>query len=83
MSSEGQTTKARLESVFQDVFGDEAIRLHDEMTADEIEAWDSLQHIRLLLAIEGEFSIRFAVGEGTSVRNVGELIEKIEAHLAA
>lgn len=79
MSSENNTTKARLEEIFHDVFGDESIQLAETMTAEDVDGWDSLQHIRLLLAIENGFSIRFAIGEGTSLRNVGELIEKIDA----
>jgi acyl carrier protein len=78
MTPENTTTKSRLEEVFHDVFGDDSIHLEDATTAEDIEAWDSLQHIRLLLAIETAFSIRFGVGEGTSLRNVGELIEKID-----
>jgi len=76
--------KARLESVFQKVFDDQSIRIHEGMTADDVEEWDSVMHISLLISIEQEFGIQFRTEEVMSVANVGDFItlleKKVEAH---
>ena len=63
----------RLNGVFQDVFDDEDIRLDEETTANDIEDWDSLNHITLIDAVEGEFGMRFTMGEVSGMKNVGEM----------
>lgn len=69
----------RLNEVFQDVFDDEDIVVDEETTADDIEDWDSIEHINLISAVESEFGIRFTMGEVSGMKNVGELISIIEA----
>lgn len=64
----------RLNKVFQDVFDDESIVVNDETTSADIEDWDSLEHINLVVAIEQEFGIKFNMGEVTSMKNVGEMV---------
>ena len=49
----------QLNEVFQDVFDDEDIIVNDETTAEDIEDWDSLEHINLIVAVEKKFSIKF------------------------
>jgi acyl carrier protein len=66
----------RLEEVFEDVFG-EAIALTRETTADDVEAWDSVKTVELVVAIEREFDVRFSVGEIARLATVGQLIERI------
>ena len=51
-----------LNGVFQDVFDDESIVVKEETTADDIEDWDSLEHINLIAAVEQEFGIKFSMG---------------------
>lgn len=68
----------RLTKVFRTVFDDESIVLSPEMTADEVDGWDSLSHINLLIAIELEFGIEFKQNEIQSFANVGELMQCIE-----
>jgi acyl carrier protein len=63
----------RLTDVFREIFQDNSLVLRDDMTADEVENWDSLSHINLIVALENEFSIRFTTGEVTGLKNVGEL----------
>ena len=46
-----------LNGVFQDVFDDESIEVHDETTSDDIDGWDSLEHINLIGAVEQEFGV--------------------------
>lgn len=72
---------AKLNEVFRDVFDDEDIVVTDETTAADIEDWDSLEHINLLVAIERSFDIKFTMGETTGMKNVGEMADKIIAHL--
>ena len=66
-----------LTPIFHDVFDDEGIVLKPEMSAADIEAWDSLTHIRLVVAIEKHFGIKFAFGELQDLKNVGEMADLI------
>ncbi len=66
---------AKLTEVFRDVFDDEEIVLSDATTADDIEAWDSLEHISLIAAVEKAFKMRFTMREVSGMKNVGEMID--------
>ena len=68
----------RLNEVFRDVFDDDEIIVNEDTTADDIEDWDSLEHINLISAVEDEFGIRFKMGEVSSMKNVGEMVEIIK-----
>ena len=63
-----------LNGVFQDVFDDESIVVNDETTANDIEDWDSLEHINLIAAVENEFGLRFKMREVSGMKNVGEML---------
>ena len=67
----------RLNGIFQDVFDDEEITVHENTVADDIEDWDSLEHINLVVAIEEEFGVKFKMSEVTGMKNVGEMVEII------
>ena len=67
----------RVNSVFRDVFDDESITVTDETTANDIEDWDSLEHINLIVALEEEFGMKFSMGEVTGMVNVGEAVDII------
>ena len=67
----------RLNEVFQDVFDDETITVNDDTTSDDIEDWDSLEHINLVVAVENEFGIHFNMGEVNKMKNVGEMVDII------
>ena len=67
----------RLNQVFRDVFDDESITVKDETTADDIEDWDSLEHINLIVAIEKKFGLKFTMNEVTTMKNVGEMVDII------
>ncbi len=67
----------RLNGIFQDVFDDEEITVHENTVADDIEDWDSLEHINLVVAIEEEFGMKFKMSEVTGMKNVGEMVEII------
>jgi acyl carrier protein len=67
----------RLQEVFRDVFDDDTIKINENTTANDIEDWDSLEHITLIGAVEKTFKMRFKMKEVSSMKNVGEMAEII------
>jgi acyl carrier protein len=70
---------AKLNELFVNVFDDDEITLTEDVTADDIDDWDSVMHINLILEIEGEFDVKFTSSEVVVLRNVGDLISLIRA----
>ncbi len=68
-----------VQDIFRDILDDEEIVLDDSTTADDVEGWDSLTHIQLIVAIEKQFKIKFTSKEILSWRNVGEMLDSIAA----
>lgn len=66
-----------LNEVFRDVFDDDGITVTDSTTADDIEDWDSLEHINLIVATEKKFGVKFTMGEVNGMKNVGEMVDAI------
>ena len=66
-----------LEIIFRDVFDDEDIQITVDMTANDIDEWDSLAQIRLILQIEKRFSLHFDASEIEKLENVGQMAELI------
>jgi len=75
--------RTRLTEIFRDVFDDESIVVHDAMTAADVDEWDSLNHINLVLAVERGFAVRFMTSEIGNLANVGEFIDLLKGKLAA
>ena len=71
----------KLTEVFRDVFDDESIIINDGTTADDIEEWDSLEHINLIVAIEQEFNVKFNMGATVKLKNVGGMVDYIEREI--
>ena len=71
----------QLNEVFQDVFDDESITVTETTTANDIEDWDSLEHINLINAVEQKFGIKFDMGQIVTMKNVGEMANIIESQL--
>ena len=67
-----------LTEIFRDIFDDEEIELTDETTSDDIEDWDSLEQINLLVAIEKKFSIKFKLDEVSHLANVGDMASLVQ-----
>ncbi len=70
-----------LNEVFRDVFDDEEIVVNDATTSNDIEDWDSLEHINLIVAVEKKFGMKFSMGEVTTMKNVGEMADIISSRI--
>lgn len=67
----------RLTKVFREVFDDEEIQLNETTTAEDIEDWDSFEHINLVVAVEEEFSFKIPMGKVVTMKDVGEMVDII------
>lgn len=72
---------AKLERIFKEVFNNPNIKLTEELTAHDVESWDSLSHMLLLTEIEDELNVKFKLKELSKMNNVGDLIEIILSKL--
>jgi acyl carrier protein len=70
-----------VQNIFRDVFDDDSIVIKDSTTARDIEGWDSLAQITLLMAMEKDFNIEFSLQDLESMSNVGDTITIIENYL--
>jgi acyl carrier protein len=68
----------KLTTIFRDVFDEDDLSLTPETTADDVDGWDSLTHIRLVLAISKAFAMKFSASEIGNLKNVGEFATLIE-----
>jgi len=76
------TTQERLNAIFCTVFDDEDIVIAPETTANDIDGWDSLSHVNLIVAVEAGFAIRFNHKEVLSFKNVGDLLACIDTKVS-
>ena len=68
-------TLERLQTIFREIFDDEAITLTRETTPDHIAQWDSMNHVNLIVTIEEEFDVFFSASQAAGFANVGELVD--------
>jgi acyl carrier protein len=77
--------RQQVQEVFREVFEDPALLLDDRMTAEDVDGWDSLAHIDLIVAIEKRLGVRFATVEISRLKddgaNVGSLLELVARKL--
>ncbi|HEY4780512.1 MAG TPA: acyl carrier protein, partial [Chthoniobacterales bacterium] len=77
--------RQQVQEVFREVFEDPALLLNDRMTAEDVDGWDSLAHIDLIVAIEKRLGVRFATVEISRLKddgaNVGNLLELVARKL--
>lgn len=74
---EQDTILKDLNKIFIKVFEDDSIQLNENTTTDDIEAWDSLNHIQMITAVEKHYKIRFNLNELLNFKNVGDLCRSI------
>lgn len=74
---------AQLTENFRDVFDDPKIELRPEMTAADIEGWDSVSHLDLVLAVENKFKLRLNLAEVESLQTVGDFVELLQKRIPA
>jgi acyl carrier protein len=75
--------KAAMNEIFRDVLDNDSIELTRETTAEDIDEWDSLAHIGLIVAIEKHFKLKFSMMDVKPLKNVGEFIDLIQRKQAA
>ena len=71
----------KMTSIFHDVFGDNSIVIRDDMTAADVENWDSLTHMLMITKVEEVFGIKFKLKELNKLKMVGDLISTVESKL--
>lgn len=77
-----QIIMEQIQNIFRDVFDDEELIVADSTSSDDIEEWDSLSHIQLVVAIEKAFGLKLTSKEILSWEDVGEMADAIHAKLA-
>ena len=76
------TTVETLNGIFKMVFDDDSIQVYPEMTANDVDGWDSLSHVNLIIAIETNFGVKFTQKELLKQKNVGDLMADIDRKLS-
>lgn len=69
--------KNTVQDIFRDIFDDDELVITDETNAEDIEDWDSIEHISLVVAMEKEFSLKFDIKRVNALENVGGMIDLI------
>jgi acyl carrier protein len=73
--------RAQVQAVFREVFDNNQLEIFDAMQAKDVEGWDSLTHITLIMAIEETFGVKFATREVMGFQNVGHMLQCLESKL--
>ena len=79
---DSQLIYVRLTNIFKEVFDDDNLVVNPTMTAEDVDEWDSLNHIRLVLTIEKSFGLKFSAAEVGNLKNVGEFVALIQSKSA-
>lgn len=72
-------TLARLQEIFQDAFDDDDLVVTRATTSSDVEGWDSLMHVTLMKRVEAKFGLRMTAAEVTGLKDVGQLVDLIDA----
>ena len=73
-------SREKVQAIFREVFEDDNLKIFPEMTARDVEKWDSFNHISLIVALEEAFNVRFSSDEIGKMANVGDLFQILKAH---
>jgi acyl carrier protein len=79
---EESSLRTQITETFRDVLGDPKLELRDELTAQEVEGWDSISHINLIVALESRFKVKLTTGEVSKLKNVGDLVSLLHRKTA-
>ena len=71
----------KVNEIFRDVFDEEELCVTEETTSADIEGWDSLVHVNLVISIEKYFGIKFKMEEFTALKNVGAMVKLIDQYV--
>lgn len=77
-----EETLSKLQDIFRSVFEDDELIIARETTAQDVEAWDSVLNVTLMMEVETAFGIRFSTGEIAYLKHVGDLLDLIESKVA-
>lgn len=72
----------KLTTIFHDVFEDDSLVLRPELTADDVDDWDSLSHLRMIMTVQSAFGIKLSAAEIGQLKNVGDLAALIQTKTA-
>ena len=72
----------KLNEIFRDIFDDDSLVITETTTANDVEDWDSIEHINLIDAVEKEFGMKFKMQEVSGMKNVGEMVQIIAERCA-
>lgn len=70
-----------VKDIFRDILDEESLNLTRETTANDVDGWDSLTHIQLIVAIEKKFKVKFSSKEILSWKNIGELLDSLHSKI--
>jgi acyl carrier protein len=69
----------KLTGIFQDLFDDDSLQVTPELTAKDVDGWDSVSHIRMILTVEKAFKMKFSTTEVGRLKTVGDMVQLIRA----
>jgi len=78
-SVDGGDIYQTMTAIFREVFEGDALEATPQLTADDVDGWDSLNHIRLMLAVQKRFGVKFSAAEVGKLANVGDLVALVRA----
>jgi len=75
------STYSKLTAIMRDVFEDDDLQPRPDMTANDVDGWDSLSHLRLVMSIQKAFRVKFSAADIGGMKNVGDLVTLIQSKL--
>ena len=79
---EKEAIYTKLSEILREVFDDDELVARPDLTADQVDGWDSFAHLRLITTVERSFQVRFTAAQVSALKNVGELAELVQSKSA-